>query len=210
MLTVITLISVLKALVIVAVDVFTGQKFAMIMMPAPRNKCVFTQRQCDACTTEECDSNTGYYVYTIVNCHHYDACTSDGCDATSGCTHEPVPCWFTVSPVMTLMLVPKDSCNPSSGCEYKQIECNDNNDCTKDSCERDSGCKHEGVDCDDYNACTKDSCECSGGCKHEEIDCDDYSECTKDTCNPDSGCDYEPLFVTITMNVPLTDECLYQ
>ncbi len=125
-----------------------------------------------------------------IDCDDGNPCTEDACDPADGsCSHAPAAdgteCAFGADPGQC------DSGECVSLC--RDVDCNDENQCTEDVCDRATGeCvntrRPDGARCDLGElpgVCESGVCVDAQLCR--EVDCGDDNDCTDDVCDPTDG-----------------------
>src|SRR5262245_5273602 len=175
--------------------------------PAPEVACPDCN-DLNPCTTDSCDTSTGFCRHESIVCDDSNPCTTDTCN--------PGPpiiggCRFTALPAGTACsdghpCSQGDTCggpgNPvcsASAHSAPGFPCDDGNGCTvSDACTAQGNCRGTeqsvGSACSDGSLCTTDDqCvsrstpESNVACEGTVVACDDGDPCTQDTCNPGTG-----------------------
>ncbi len=156
----------------------------------------------DACgQAGECDKSV-CITTSFVGCDDGNPCTTDSCNSNSGfCEHTAVVGACNDSNPCT----ENDQCQgklcvgkPLQTCCKQDADCLDGSPCTIDICV--SGqCENDvvpanGLACEDGNKCTKVETCVFGSCAATLLDkCADDNPCTLDLCDPIAGCQHQSL-----------------
>jgi hypothetical protein len=140
-----------------------------------------------ACTSDECDGDTGDCTSTPDDdlCDDGQICTWSGCD-------DPIPCDDDEACDDGNFCNGVETCDPEVGCRPgERPDCDDGVECTDDICDADADeCVNVTADdaCDDGLFCNgTETCSATEGCLDgEPVDCDDGVACTMDSCDDEA------------------------
>jgi hypothetical protein len=137
----------------------------------------------DSCTTDACDEDEQFCVYTAYNCDDSDACSADSC-VGGACQNTPISC--DDGDACTI-----DSCDSASGCVYDAVDCNDGDACTFDSCSG-GACANDPI-CGILDGCCDASCDPAGDpdcfvCGERGDPCNSNSDCCSNKCKRNGTC----------------------